>query len=129
MNKERLITTGASALGLLAVSQFAFSKSTRLEIGERDGWECQETGKRFADGWMLHAAHYDHDRDNPDYDEAYNGRMLSVGAHKDHHVDHQGRAHEIGLSEPYNDLAIEALKHTEHRTIAWLKAQFRFLKG
>jgi len=37
-------------LGVLTLSQFAFSKSSRMKIGDRDG--CK---KSFKKGWMVHS--------------------------------------------------------------------------
>lgn len=70
-----------SLAGAVALSFSAFNKWTRVEIGRRDKWTCQETGKQFRDGWMLQAAHYpdchkDGWDDNPD-----NGRMLCTESH------------------------------------------------
>jgi len=44
-------------LGVLTLSQFAFSKSSRMKIGDRDGWACQAEGckKSFKKGWMVHS--------------------------------------------------------------------------
>lgn len=59
--------------------RWAFSTRVRKEIGRRDRWECQWEGgcdRSFKDGYMVQAAHYDHDKNNPDYDNPNNGRIL-----------------------------------------------------
>ena len=76
MKKELLV-----GLTLLGVSQLAFSYRTRREIGVRDNWTCQECGKSFQGGYMVQAAHYDHDRKKKNYDDATNGRILCTECH------------------------------------------------
>lgn len=116
MSKERVAFYSAAALGIAWLSQFAFSKETRKKIGQRDHWACSDCGKRFDEGWMLHASHYDHDRDNPDYDSMETGRMQCVEDHLRFHQEHVGKSEEIGLSEDNNEFAIQALLRTDRRT-------------
>ena len=66
---------------------FAFTPGVRREIFDRDGGTCQESGKRYSDGWMVHASHYNHER-NENYDEPDNGRILCI---EEHIKDHVGR--------------------------------------
>lgn len=86
MLKERqtrieLIASLAS-LGLLGVALFtAFSRKTKHEIGRRDDWECRQCDRRFDRGWMVTVAHYDHDRNDPGYDNAETGRVLCICCH------------------------------------------------
>lgn len=47
----------------------------------RDGAKCRICGRKWDDGWMLHAAHYDHDKSNPNYDTLEAGRMLCIDCH------------------------------------------------
>lgn len=119
MNKERLIQVSALGFGLWLVNN-AFSKQTRHEIGQRDGWACTVCGKQFCEGHMVHAAHDNHDRSNPDYDSPNTGRMLCVPHHLQHHQDYVGRAEEIGLTEQQNLWAIQQLMNTEPMTHEYL---------
>lgn len=84
--RERLIKIGIAAIAttaLIEISQFAFSRPVRQEIGKRDNWTCQNCGKKFSDGWMVQAAHYDHDRNKKDYDRPESGRILCTQCHID----------------------------------------------
>lgn len=116
--KEKLSVVQRSLeLGLLTFALLsAFSKATRYEIGKRDHWSCQDCGRQFKKGYMLHAAHYDHDRENPDYDQSYMGRMLCVECHKNDHIDTHGAN---GLSKRGNQTAIRILSGTNLRTRKW----------
>lgn len=92
------ITIIAGSLGL--ISWFAFSRPSRKIIGYRDGWECQwEEGctlgrdggpARFQDGFMVDAAHHDHDASAEWYDWTDNGRILCL-AH--HYLDELAKGH------------------------------------
>lgn len=67
-------------VALLLMCLCAFPKSIRVQMFKRDNAECKECGKKWDDGWMLHAAHYK-EGDN----SLSNGRMLCVRCHiKDH---------------------------------------------
>lgn len=84
--------------GLLLISQLAFGRPIRRQILERDK----------ADVWdgstdRLEAAHITHDRSDPRYNDASNGRMLST---KNHYLDHYNRAGRNGLSIQANDWAL-----------------------
>lgn len=70
-----------AGLGILATVFSAFTLETRKEIGKRDRWTCQISGKQFKDGWMLQAAHYPtlHQKEWDDNPE--NGRMLGTEEH------------------------------------------------
>lgn len=117
---DKLIPIASLGILVLAVTN-AFSRASRKKIGIRDGWQCQESGKRFADGHMIHTAHFDHDRTNPDYNKPYNGRCLSVKMHLQDHVDHIGSAEDIGLTEAQNNWAIQQLQKTDTRTRVYRK--------
>lgn len=92
---ERLRKTLETALfvsGILyLVSQAAFSRGVRKQIGYRDGWECQcedgcDLGRdgspaRFQDGFMVDAAHHYHDASAEWYDDPQNGRTLCLAHH------------------------------------------------
>lgn len=109
MLKRAAILTIAT-VALVEVSQLAFSRPVRQEIGERDNWTCQNCGKRFSDGWMVQAAHYDHDKRKSTYDDPNNGRILCTGCHIDDELQH-GNKHAASL-----------LRRTQTiRTWSWLK--------
>lgn len=96
-----LLYTLAIAGGIV-LSQFAFSRKTRREILERDHFQCTESGLEEN----LHASHFDHNRNNPDYDSPRNGRTLNI---IEHLRDHIARAGKNGLTQSQNDWAIEKL--------------------
>jgi hypothetical protein len=75
--QEYLVSIGHQA----EAPDFAFSRNSRREIWARDQGICQDCGRDSRDGWRLDAAHYDHSRSNPDYDEPYNGRLLCLDCH------------------------------------------------
>jgi len=82
--KRTIQTLGTYAEMMLGLRMGAFSFEVRRKIGERDGWTCG-CGRSFHDGWMVEASHYNHDRGNPDYDTANEGRILCRKCHlKDH---------------------------------------------
>ena len=76
---------------LLPLLGMAFSAFVRKQIGYRDGWECQwEDGctlgregraARFQDGFMVQAAHHDHNHEAEWYDDPDNGRILCLYHH------------------------------------------------
>ena len=103
----------ATLAAIWAVSTFAFSKPTRKRIGYRDNWTCQwEDGcnlgrdggpARFQDGFMVDAAHHDHDAQAEWYDLEDNGRILCL-AH--HYLDELAKGHIevlglLGSRDPY----------------------------
>lgn len=107
----------------------AFSKSTRIDIGQRDHWTCQNedcddgTGqpKSYKNGWMVHASHINHDKEDPMYDEADSGEILCIAHHLLYHLAHIGSAEEIGLCEEANNFAVRKLQKTDERTVFWHK--------
>ena len=78
-------------VSLAPIIGLAFSAAIRKMIGYRDGWECQwedgcDLGKdgkpaRFQDGFMVDAAHHDHDASQEWYDDPDNGRILCLTHH------------------------------------------------
>lgn len=62
-----------------------FSYESRKEIGKRDGWTC-ECGRSFKDGWMVHASHLDHER-NEMYDQPEVGKIECVKCHIARHIE------------------------------------------
>lgn len=98
---------------LSEISKGAFSRGKRKEIGYRDNWTCQwEDGctlgrdgqpARFQDGFMVDAAHHDHNAKSEWYDEIVNGRILCL-AH--HYLDELAKGHYevlglLGSRDPY----------------------------
>lgn len=104
-------------IGALVISQFAFSKSSRMKIGERDGWACQASGckKTFAKGWMVDAAHSPdhHDPEDPLYDDPSAGDIRCL--------DHHQAQHEEGTAlGPEGDQgSINLLSGRDRRTWEW----------
>lgn len=95
----------------------AFSLKTRLAIGKRDNWHCQDEGcdASFQKGDMVHASHYKHDKSDPNYDTVEAGRIQCVEHHQAYHEEHVGAAQEIGLCEDANNYAIRMLKKTDRK--------------
>lgn len=93
---------GLAVTGLL-LSQFAFTRKVRQEIWKRDGGRCVECGTTQH----LQCAHYDHNRDNPWYNDPDNGRLLCVKHHLEDHIDGAGSN---GLLPHQNDYAIRTLQ-------------------
>jgi len=126
MNRERLVHTALEIAATASVAFLltnAFSKQTRQKIGERDGWTCTQCGRSFADGYMVHACHSNHDKNNPDYDSVYAGDIRCVPHHLQQHQDAVGQADTIGLTETQNHYAIQQLLNTDIRTKNWLNGK------
>jgi len=107
----------STAVGLWAISFFAFSRKIRKEIGDRDKWTCQGCGKRYEDGWMLHAAHNPnkHNSHYRDYNKPESGSMRCIDCHI--------KQHEKGtiLGWKLDGKAVRMLSKTERRTKTWLQ--------
>lgn len=97
----------------------AFSVATRKAIGQRDKWHCQEEGcdASFQNGDMVHAAHKDHNKNNPLYDSAETGEILCVEHHYQQHLNARGHAVEdLGMTcEQANEYAIRKLAATPRK--------------
>ena len=100
---------------LWGIANSAFSRPVRKAIGRRDQWKCQwedePCNRRFQDGYMVHAAHYDHDKSNPGYDSIEAGRILCV----EHHLQDHLQAG-VGLTKRENDWAINRLREASRYT-------------
>lgn len=96
----------------LAPILLAFSLKVRKEIGKRAGWKSEISGKSFWDGWVLHMAHKNHDKSDPNYDTAEQGICVTVEEHLQMHEEAVGHAEDIGLQECQNNYAIRKLKET-----------------
>lgn len=114
MHKERLETliSGASFSLLALILLGSFSRRTRSEIKLRADYECEECKKvgkhkpsRFH---ALECSHINHQR-GPKYDKPETGKLLCLPHHYVWHLMHEGRAHEIGLSENNNRFAVDSI--------------------
>lgn len=105
-NIEQLkkLTPFATLLFSLMLSSMAFSYSTRKEMLERDNHASVESGKTNN----LEAAHYSHDKNNPDYDSVNNGRMLTRAEHYMDHYTRHGRS-DLGLTRRQNRWALNTI--------------------
>jgi hypothetical protein len=92
---------GISLLAIIATG--AFSWKTKQIIKQRDENKSAVSGKTEK----LHAAHIDHSKTNPRYDESSNGRLLTAEEHLQDHVNRAGRN---GLTIAQNNWAIAQLK-------------------
>lgn len=100
-----------------------FSPDIRRAIIQSANGQCEweeGCGKSQEDGWMLHAAHLNHDRRNGDYNSESMGIALCVAHHLHMHLSFVGHAHLIGLSEESNNRAINYLYHTAERMDWWV---------
>lgn len=98
---------------LVLLSFGAFSKAVRVKMFKRDKATCQRCGRKWDDGWMLHAAHYDHTH-GPHYDDIDNGRMLCIDCHR---KDHEEGLKNAKTAEERNlhSYALRHLKQTERK--------------
>lgn len=99
-----------AATVLFLASRLAFTFRARREMGERDDWTCQETGKQFKDGWMMQAAHYPDEHQSAPDEDISKGRMLSTEAHI---LEELRRGNMNGARGLWGDQTI--------RTYAWMK--------
>lgn len=90
--------------GVLITSQFAFSRKSRNEIRRRDG-TCQDDSGTSHLG-NNEAAHFNHDRSSPSYDDPDNGRLLCTKHHMEDHIDGHGNN---GLAKHHNSWAVSML--------------------
>ena len=83
---EKFTATAATA-AMFVLPFIAFTTEVRKFIGKRDKWTCQNCGRRFRDGWMVQAAHYNHDRQSVEYNNPDNGRILCLECHLREHLE------------------------------------------
>ena len=106
-------------LGILILSQFAFSISKRKKMGARDGWACQEDGctRSFQKGWMVDAAHNSdrHVQEDPLYDYLDSGQIRCL----DHHQAQQEKGTALGTAGDASSVNI--LSTRDRRTWDWRK--------
>lgn len=105
----------AGGIASLALTLSAFSPSSREVIKNRAGGKSELSGLGTEDGHIMHAAHLNHDKTNPNYDDPRNGVYLTVTEHYQQHLDARGKAREIGLNEHANEWAINKLSITPAR--------------
>lgn len=103
---------GVVALGIaVELSNYAFSLQSRNKIRDRARSKLGYVGSEVSGvpEWEEHmeAAHIDHSRDNPDYDNPENGVLMTVAEHLVDHIEREGRN---GLSRRHNLEAIQSLK-------------------
>lgn len=101
MRRELLLL--AETAGVVALSQWAFSLKSRNAIRDRDGHKCIICGSTEH----LEAAHLNHDKRSPDYDNPANGALLCSS---DHLLDHIEREGENGLTVPQNQWSIREIR-------------------
>lgn len=93
---ELAVSTGS--LFLLAQALFgAFSFETREKIRQRDRVSVESGSSR-----NLECAHWNHNRNNPKYNDPENGRLLTA---REHYLDHWYRR-DNGLSDERNEEAV-----------------------
>lgn len=100
---ENYLPILAAIGGILLLSQFAASKSTRLRVKERDGFKSVLSGKTEN----LEVAHISHKRDDR-YDDPSNLRTLTTAEHMWDHINRHG-TEQLGLTEAQNNWAIITL--------------------
>lgn len=80
----------------------AFSRAVRNIIMRRDGYKSVLSGETEN----LEAAHLNHDRNYPKYNEPSNGRMLT---RREHYIDHLNRHGRNGLTKDGNRGALNLI--------------------
>lgn len=81
----------------------AFSVESRQEILKRDGYKCQWCGSNSS----LEAAHTNHNRNNPMYDDSSMGITLCSSCHLKQHQKNEGNN---GLTRQQNNWAINQIR-------------------
>lgn len=77
---------GLLALTTLAVTELAFSRPQRHEMGSLRGWQCERKGcnKRYQDGWMVEFNHIiPVEEGGPDTED--NAELLCLEHHLEFH--------------------------------------------
>ncbi len=100
----------ATVIGVVALSQSAFSLKIRDIIKKRDGYKCRFCGSTEH----IECGHIDHNKNNPRYNDASNGFTVCVEDHLKDHINRHGRN---GLTKKQNEWAIERLKERLPTTI------------
>lgn len=87
--------------GLILIAHLAFGRPVRRAILERDKVDVWDGSTD-----RLEAAHINHDRSDPRYNDASNGRLLTT---KHHYLDHYNRAGRNGLTVQANNWALRSI--------------------
>ena len=95
-------------IGILPLVGMAFSRNVREKILHRDGCKCVQCGATEE----LQAAHIDHNKANPRYNDPSNGRTLCLDDHLTDHILRHGRN---GLTKEGNLWAIDMLRRKINR--------------
>ena len=103
------------AIVLVLLSLFAFPISVRKTIGRRDNWTCQGCGRKFSEGWMVHASHFPHahSKTHPDYNTEEGGDIRCVHCHAEIHIQGTTLGHKGDL------YALDKLEITDEHTYEW----------
>ncbi len=103
--KELAAALGLQVLlicGVAPVFAMAFTRAVRKIISNRDGDKSVWSGETEH----LEAAHIQHNRDHPRYNDASNGRMLT---RREHYVDHYNRHGRNGLNTGQNKWSLNMI--------------------
>ena len=101
MISHELITHAVDLSPLTIPILMAFSKKVRREIWERDCGKCVMCGSTIG----CECAHINHNKSDPNYNDASNGRLLCKPHHMWDHINRSG-TEQLGLTEEGNDWAI-----------------------
>lgn len=102
-----ILMTGLAITAGVVLSQFAFTRSSRAIIMERDGRRCMEEDGTCIGG--LEASHINHSRDK-NYNKPENGILLCSLHHLMYHLANRNNPKSIGLRKEHNDWAIKRLE-------------------
>lgn len=111
---------------LAALALCAFPPSLRKYIFWRDDGTCQDCGKRWSDGWMLHASHNDHCLNGCGgaklYNDPANGKLRCI---KCHIIQHQQlmRDAKSNKEKTAHAQAIRKLKKCDKRNYNYYKSK------
>ncbi len=112
MKKETLFL----AIGAVFISELAFSRPQRHEMGSARGWQCERPrcGKRYADGWMLEFNHVI-PLEEGGTDTEDNAELLCLYHHLDFHK-------KRGDFSAWRSIEARMLKSRGGRTWDWIKS-------
>ena len=105
MISHELITHAIDLSPLAIPLLLAFSKKVRESIWQRDGGQSVWSGETEG----LSAAHQNHNRNDPKYNQPSNGRLLTLP--KEQYIDHFNRhgTADLGLTEEQNMWSLRLL--------------------
>jgi len=98
-----------------------FPKRVRRKMFKRDNAVCQSCGRRWDDGWMLHAAHYENGKSRPTSNNINVGRMCCVKCHLLEHTRFYNAAvrRSDEREKRRHKSAVGVLRKTNHRRRGW----------